>query len=183
MKPFNPAQENALSGPITTPQYLVYIELDQPYYWSTYADVTAMGQDWSRYGVRVGNVSGSSASLMVENDDYRHTENSLSGAYQRGEVRIYWAYQIPDSPYVEEGYWEDGYVSDTNEPVVDLIFEGLIYACPSVDFWLSIEASRTPPRLFPFQRIRPPFANHLPPPGYMVEFDNQVLRVEGGRRG
>src|SRR5690606_693390 len=112
MKPFKPAQENAIAGPITTPQYLVYIELDQPYYWSTYADVTAMGQDWSRSGVRVGNVSGSSASLMVENDDYLDTENALSGAYQRGEVRIYWAYTIPDSPYVEEGYWEEGYVSD-----------------------------------------------------------------------
>lgn len=182
MKPFNPAQEAAVSGPITEPQYLVYIELDQPYFWSTRSAVTALGQDWSPSGVRVQSVSGSRATLMVENDDYRHTESALSGVYQRGDVRIYWAYPIPDSPYVEDGYWEDDYVSDANEPIVDLIFEGLIYACPLVDFWLTIEANRTPPRMFPFQRIRPPFANHLPPEGYMVEFDNQILRVEGGRR-
>lgn len=181
MKPFSPVQDAAISGPITQPQYLVYVELDQPYYWSTYDNTSALGQTWSNRGIRIGTVTGHEASFAVENFDYRHTENALSGVYQRGLVRIYWAYPIEDSPYVEEGYWEDGYVSDVNEPIVNLMFEGIIASCPVVDYWLDIRAIRTPPRMFPFQRIRPPFANHLPPPGYIVEFDSQILRVEGGR--
>lgn len=173
--------EQALIGPITEPQYLVYIELDQPYYWSTRAAVTADGHDWSPAGVQVKSVSGSRAVLMVENDSYRHAENAMSGAYQRGAVRIYMAYPLPDDDYVEDGYWDDDYVSRETEPVLDLQFTGIVDVSTPVDYWLSVEAHRTPPRMFPFQRIRPPFANHLPAEGYMITFDGQVLRVEGSR--
>lgn len=158
----SPEQEAAVAGPVTAPQFLIEIELDQPYFFSTRADVTVDGNTYVAGAVQLGRVSHDSAELMINNHDYRHTGNALDGAYLRSPVRVLWAYDQDADP----------------APAPIVLFEGIISATPQVGNWLSISCRRTPPRVYPFTKLRPPLANHLPSAGYMLQFDGQVLRIE-----
>lgn len=158
----SPEQEAAVAGPVTAPQFLIEIELDQPYFFSTRADVTVDGNAYVAGDVQLGRVSHDHADLMVINTDYRHTGNALDGVYLRSPVRVLWAYDQDADP----------------APAPIVLFEGIISANPQVGEWLSVTCRRTPPRVYPFTKLRPPLANHLPSAGYMLQFDGQVLRIE-----
>lgn len=158
----SPEQEAAVAGPVTEPQFLIEIELDQPYFFSTRKTVLLGGANYVAGDVRLGRVSRDSAELMINNHDYRHTNDALDGVYMRAPVRILWAYNQDASP--------------APDPIV--LFEGIISATPQPGEWLSVTCSRTPPGVYPFTKLRPPLANHLPSAGYMLQFDGQVLRIE-----
>lgn len=176
------AQQAAVDGPATLPQFLVEIQLEQSHYYSTRAERAYNGNTFIPGHVRLGRVTPDRAELWINNADYIHTDNALDGVYMRNSVKIWWAYDAAHAPrYVQKGYWQAGYTAepDDTEPAPLLRFEGIISATPEIDNWISIVAERTPPRRYPFARLRPPFANHLPSVGYTLQFDSQVLRIEG----
>ena len=188
MRELDPTQLAVVTGPVTAPCYLIAIELDRPYFWTTRTpvtmDVDGASQTFVKGGVKLSQISLEGATLAVDNRDDRHTDNALDGDYARGRVRIWWAYG-PElgAHYVTPGYWEQGYTvgPDTDMPDPILCFDGIIYATPQIGAWLTIDARREPARLYPFARIRPPRANHLPRAGYTVTFDGTVLIVESER--
>lgn len=184
MRTLTAGQEAAVAGPVFEPQYLIEITLDQPYYWSTRQERQYNGNTYNVGGVQLGRVSGDSCELRLDNHDYAFTRGALDGDYLRQPVRVYWAYGAPTEPlYVERGYWEPGYTAeyDDTAPDVILLFDGIINETPEISEWLSISCTRTPPRLYPFRKLRPPIANFVPVEGYVVQFDGSVLRIEGER--
>lgn len=289
MKTLSAEQQFVTAGPVTEPQYLVEITLDQPYYWSTRADTEHNGNTYTVGMVQLGNVSGQRAELRVDNHGYSFTQGALDGTFLRQPVRVLWAYgalPVPtaepleaDGEFDSESDWtlgdgwsiasgeayavdpsaeslltaemeplavgedytitlvidalysgsvsvecdgvevisaqtsagtytgayvpaaasemlqivasadfqgdiesvsvqQDGAV-DTPDPIV--IFDGIINATPEIGEWLSVSCSKTPPRLYPFRKLRPPLANFTPSAGYVVEFDGAILRIEGQR--
>lgn len=159
---FSPEQEAAVAGPVTEPQYLIEIELDQPYFFSTRAGVFWDGNAYGAGEVQLGRVSHDSAELTIDNHDFRHTGNALDGYYLGSPVRVLWAYDQDADP----------------APAPIVLFDGIISATPQVGDWLAVSCRRTPPRVYPFTKLRPPLANHLPSAGYMLQFDGRVLRIE-----
>jgi hypothetical protein len=175
------AQQAAVDGPVTEPQYIVKIQLDQLYYWSTRSTVVFGGNTYTPGNIQLGRVAQESCEIQVYNTDYGFTRGAQDGDYLRGEVEVYWAYGPKTSPlYVEEGYWEEGYTEtyDATTPVAIRLFKGVINSTPDIGEWLRVMCSRTPPRLYPFRKLRPPLANHLPSAGYVLQFDGNVLRIE-----
>jgi hypothetical protein len=274
-------QQAAVAGPVTEPQYLVYIELDQPYYLSDRMPVMFDGNLYQPGSLQIDRVAHDAAELKIDNHDYHLTNGALDGSYMRGAVEVYWAYPGPSAPspitngdFASDEGWTlgDGWSIDTGEayavdpsgtsslsqtgnftiaypytvtldvdsvdagevsvvvggveviapqtapgqysgtysatPGAELVeivasedfsgvitsigveisdptpikkFSGLIYGTPQISEWLSISARRTPPRLYPFVKLRPPLANHLPSAGYVLQFDGAVLKIEAQR--
>lgn len=164
----SPAQDAEVSGIVREPCYVIAIELDQPYFWSTRQEVTFDDMQFipgfiERETFKLKN---DELSFSFYNEDYVHTDNARAGVYARKRVRVWWAY---------------GHGSDPEETYPDPIlrFDGMIYETPLIDQWISVVAGQTPPERVPGTRLRPPYANHLPSPGYTVQFDGAILRVEG----
>ena len=289
MRTLSAEQQFVTSGPVTEPQYLIEITLDQPYYWATRRQAVLNGNTFTVGRVQLAQVSGSRAELRVDNHDYTYTNGALDGDYLRQPVRIWWAYDalpVPtalpltaDGEFASGDGWtlgdgwgigggevyavdpvgaaelsaqleplavgasytvtlvidavysgtvsvqcggaevvapqsaagiysaayvpaaageqlaivasvdfmgdvstvlvqQDGAVA-TPEPI--LVFDGIINATPEISEWLSISCTKTPPRLYPFRKLRPPLANFTPSAGYVVEFDGAILRIEGER--
>lgn len=181
MRTLTTAQDATVAGPVSEPQYLVEINLDQPYYWSTRASRDYNGETYALGGIQVVRVSPDACELRMDNHDYTYTRGALEGDYLRGEVKVYWAYEAKaEALYVERGYWESGYTAeyDDTSPAPILLFDGVIDATPEIGEWLTIQCTRTPPKLYPFKKLRAPLANFLPSAGYVLQFDGQVLRIE-----
>lgn len=178
-----PQQSAAISGPVNAPNFLISIELDVPYHWATRQSMMLGDTLYEAGNVQLRRISPDQVDLRVENDGYRHTQNAMSGVYLRSRVSVRWAYAEKREPqYVEPGYWQHGYTDDPEMPGAPQDFpqfEGIIYGIPEVDEWLTIIARREPPRLYPFQKLVPPIANHLPSTGYVLQFDGQAFRIEG----
>jgi len=147
-------QITATDGPVTEPQYLVDIELDIPLFLSSRADVGG----YTAGLLRMGRVAPDSVELLIENYDYRHTTNAQDGVYLRKPVKIWWAY---------------------GDETRILMFDGVVFGTPMISEWLSVTVRREPPRLYPFTKLRQPLANFLPSAGYVIQFDGQVLKIEG----
>ena len=162
------SQDVQVDGPITEPCYVMQIDLDQPYLWSTRQRVEFDDMTFEPGSIQWGHLKNDELSFSFWNEDYRHSDNARSGAYARKRVRVWWAY----------GHGDD---SDETYPDPILRFDGYINATPVIDSWISVIASQVPPKKFPSARLRPPFANHLPVAGYPVPFDGAILRVEGRR--
>lgn len=177
-------KENATRGTTTTPQFLIDIDLDQPYHFSTFDEREFNGETYVPGFVRLGRYDNDQCDLSIWNDGYRHTQNALGGVYQLAPITVWWAYgPRPDPHYVSPGYWQPGYTADPDmtlpEPMI--VFKGFVYAFPQVDAWLSLVCRRHAPKLYPGRRLRPPFANFTPSAGYTIQFDDQVLKIEGRR--
>lgn len=172
-------QNFAIEGQATSPQFFVELTLDQPYYWTTRGTHMWNQQTWTPGGIRNLTLSPGEARFQVENDNYRHTQNAMNGSYLRNAVKVWWAYVTPPINYVEPGYWKPGYVSDGPALAKPLLrFDGIISAITEVDDFLTVVCRVKPPKLYPFERVRPPVANHLSGDGYIIEFDGQIIRVE-----
>lgn len=289
MRTLSAEQQFVTDGPVTEPQYLIEITLDQPYYWSTRSDTEHNGNTYTVGAVQLGAVSGDRAELRVDNHGYAYTQGALDGTYLRQPCRVLWAYgALPvasaepvqaDESFDADTGWTlgDGWSIATGEAyavdpgaeslltasmtplsvgadytitlVIDalytgsvsvecdgveviaaqtsagtyagaytpvagaeelqiiassdfqgdlasvsvqqdgavgvpdpiVIFDGIINATPDINEWLSVSCSKTPPRLYPFRKLRPPLANFTPSAGYVVEFDGAILRIEGQR--
>lgn len=152
MRDLDTQQIDAVAGPFTDHNYLINIELDEPYQWTTGAPRATFVTG----PVRVGAVSAERVTLYVYNEDYKHTQNVVQGAYLGSTVTVSWAY-------------------DEADPIT--IFVGIITAIPELDEWLRIECERQGPRVYPRGRFLPPEFNHLPAPGYSVEFDGASITI------
>lgn len=176
-----PEQEGAVSGPITEPQYLMQIDLDQPYFWSTRQNATFNDDQFVRSELQLGQITNDTANFQFRNEGCKFSAAAEDGVFHRNRVRIWWAYgPKPGVYYVDPGYWDPGYTVEPDSDVPDpiLLFDGLIYSMPVIDDWISVVARRTAPTLFPRKIIRPPIANHLPSPGYSVAFDGAILQIQ-----
>lgn len=181
MKTLTAAQAATVAGPVSEPQFLVEITLDQPYYWSTRSVREYNGNTYQTGGVQVLRVSDDSCTLRIDNHDWSFTNGALDGDFLRQPVSVLWAYESKaQALYVERGYWEPGYTSEYDDTPPDVIprFEGIINATPEIGEWITVECSKTPPRFYPFRKLRPPLANHLPSSGYLLTFDGDLLRIE-----
>lgn len=181
MRTLDTAQTEAVEKQSTEPQYLIQIDLDQPYYWSTRADTDYNGNTYYAGSVQLVQISDKTCELRIDNHDYSFTRGCLEGDFLRGEVKIYWAYPSALAPlYVQRGYWQPGYTPEPSDTAPDpiLLFDGVIDATPEIDAWISVRCTKTPPRLYPFRKLRPPIANFAPTSGYVLEFDGQILRIE-----
>lgn len=165
MRTLSTEQAAAVAGPVTEPQYLVEITLDSPRFLSTRATVILSGNTYTTGDLQVGPVRHDSAELMIANHDDSLTAGAEDGAFLRQPVKILWAYGAA--------------TGDASEPVPITRFEGIISATPEIGEWIKVECSPTPPKLYPFQRLRPPTANFLPSAGYVLAWDGAVLRIEG----
>lgn len=137
---------------ITDPNYLITIQLDEPYQWATGAPRATFVAG----PVVVGAISPDRATLYVHNEDYKHTQNVVQGSYLGSTVTISWAY-------------------DEATPIT--YFVGVITAIPELDEYLRIECERQGPRVYPRGRFLPPLFNHLPSPGYSIEFDGASITI------
>lgn len=181
MRDLTPEQQAAVAGPVTEPQYLVYIELDQPYYLSTRSEVDFGGNTYIPGRLQLNKVAQESCDLLVDNTEYLFTQGAQNGEYLRNPVEVYWAYGPRRGVrYVKPGYWKAGYTVESDEtvPGAQLIFRGVVNSTPSISEWLSVQCARTPPRLYPFRKMLPPHANFLPSAGYVLPFDGNVIRIE-----
>lgn len=186
MKTLTPEQLATVQAQVTGPRYLMEIELDEPRYWSTREPTEWNGNLFEMGYLRMGNVSNEQANFAFFNEDYVHTNNALNGVYMRRSVRIWWAYGPAKNGgvhYVNPGYWDEGYTISPEEgdPEPILKFEGMIFATPEINKWITVMARQTPPKRYPSPRLKPPFANHLPSAGYTVQFDSTALTIEGSR--
>jgi hypothetical protein len=182
MRMLSPAQLASTAQAGTEPRFFVFLELDQEYRLSTRENATLNGDLYTSGQIRIDSVSGDACQLAIYNEDYRHTLNALNGAYLRNRVRVYWAYgEDPRARYVTAGYWNEGYTDGPNEdlPAAFLLFDGIIDGTPFVDNWMNISARKDTPKRWPAVRIKPPFANHAPSAGYVIQFDGQALRIQG----
>lgn len=154
MRSLNSAQAQATERTRTNPNYFITIELDDHYQWTS--STPAVNADPGP--VLVGSVSGERATLFVYNDDDRFTQDVIQGAYLGNFAAIAWAYEDAD-------------------PI--LIFTGMITSIPDVDDngWMRVECERSGPRVYPKGRFLPPQFNHLPPPGYSLEFDGALITI------
>lgn len=173
-------QQEAVQGPITAPQYLVDIELGAPFHWSTREERIEGGVTYQPGRIRSVSISPRGCTLVVDNHDYVFTNGAIDGAFLRAPVTVWWAYGArPGALYAEEGYWESGYTSGPGtQPAVIQRFSGIVDATPEIGEWMTVECTWSPPRRYPFRRLRPPIANWLPSPGYVVEFDGGILRID-----
>lgn len=152
MRSLNAGQIAATAPVRTDPNYFININLDNQYQWMSSAP--SFGTEPGP--VLMGPVSGDRATIYVHNEDYRHTQNVVEGVYLGGFVAISWAY---------------------GEEARILIFTGIITSIPECDDWLQIDCEREGPRVYPRGRFLPPSFNHLPPPGYSVEFDGAMITI------
>jgi hypothetical protein len=135
--------------------------------------------------LQLGKVTHDSAELKISNHDFSLTNGALDGTYLRAAVKVWWAYsgvyvgEYVDAGYVDEGYAKGAGDSFLTDPI--LRFSGLIYATPTIKEWLSITARRTPPKMYPNVKLRPPLANHLPSGGYVLPFDGAILKIEAAK--
>lgn len=185
MRELSPEQQATTESPGTEPRYLVFVQLDEEYRLSTRETVMLNDEIYQHGDINIDRVSSDTCQFQVRNTDYRHTRNAMKGAYLRNRVMVYWAYgAAPGAHYVTPGYWEEGYTEAPSEdmPEAFLMFDGIIEGTPSVDAWLTINAQKEAPRRWPAVRIKPPFANHAPSAGYVIQFDGQALRIEGRQK-
>lgn len=186
MLELTPDQLAAVTAQTTAPCYIMEIELDEIRTWSTRQTVVWNDAVYERGFLKLDTVTNDEARFSFYNENYTHTGNALNGTYMRKRVRIWWAYGPAGNGgvyYADPGYWKENYTvePDSGHPEPLLRFDGIVYATPSIDNWVSVIARHTPPMRYPRPRLRPPFANHLPSPGYTVTFDNTVLTIEGRR--
>ena len=180
MRTLSTVQAAQVAGPVTTPQYLIVLSLDQDYYLSTRKSVGWFGVEWVADGrVEVESVSPDEATIRLDNLSFEHTANILAGAYAGNVLSVLQGYTTEDVPYIDSDYWAADYVDsgDLMQPIV--LFSGVIHSFPAIDSQVVIRAKRLPPKRYPFTRLRPPIANHLPGDGYVVTFDGDTLTVEG----
>lgn len=175
------AQAATVAGPVSEPQYLVTVDLDTEYNYTTRDEVATDDRLFIRGGIRRLSVSNGRAEFGFYNEDFQHTQNVINGIYRNNPVSVWWAYGAKQlAHYVEVGYWEEGYTEgpDDTTPGRILIFTGVIDQVSFDDEceWLRITAKR----MFPTRtRLLPPFANFLPSAGYVLQFDGQILKIEG----
>lgn len=186
MQVLTPEQEAAVTAQATAPCYVMEIELDDTYRWSTRQRVVWGEGVFEKGFIKIDTITNEQTSFSFYNGDYSHTNNALNGVYMRKRVRIWWAYGAANNGgvhYVDPGYWDEGYTVEPTEgePTPILKFDGIIYSTPSIDNWISVIASQTPPKRYPNPRLKPPFANFTPSAGYTVQFNNTVMTIEGRR--
>lgn len=186
MQILSPEQLAAVTAQTTAPCYIMEIDLDEPYRWSTRQQVNWGDLVFQKGFLKIDKVDNEQAMFSFYNETYAHTNNALNGIYMRKRVRIWWAYGEANNGgvhYVNPGYWKEGYTVEPDEgrPEPILKFDGIIYATPAIDKWISVIANQTPPKRYPNPRLKPPFANFTPSPGYTVQFNNTVMTIDGRR--
>lgn len=154
MRSTTPGQEAATTKKRREPNFYISIDLDDEYEWTTSTPVP--GADPGP--VLLGEVSGEQATIFVYNGDYRYNQDVIQGAYLGGAVSVSWAYEGEDQIP---------------------IFVGFIVSIPDCDDngWMRVECDRTGPAVVPKGRFLPPIFNHLPPPGYSLEFDGASITI------
>ena len=152
MRNLDTEQYDSTQGARREPNYLVEIDINGIQKWAT----SKQHEDFSPGPILVGDFSGSRGVVWVWNEDYKYTEEVIAGSFLGNEVKISWAY--------------DG------DPIN--VFSGIIEMIDIEDGeWLRISCDREGPKKYPLGRFLAPEYNHLPTPGYSIEFDGSSITI------
>lgn len=160
------------------PCYLIEITLDKKYYFSTRQQYESASHTYEPGHVQNLRLSRDSVQFGVVNADYTHTTPALMGDYQRSPVKVFWSSGFPPVPLIQHGYVMDGYYIEDGRPEPTLLFDGNIYQFTQITTVLGIKATRSAVRSYPKVRVLPPLANFVRKQGAIIEFGNNVLRLQ-----
>lgn len=165
MRELTAGQRERVAADITAPRYLIETELSTPLYLSTREGVEVDGVWYEPDQTGPITIGDREAVISIYNHNYQYTLGAVTGAYSRKRVKIYSCYASADT----EAPASAGKI---------LVFAGVIDKADELDEFIRLICRRSTPKTHPTRVIRPPFANHLPPAGMVIEWNGDTYRID-----
>ena len=154
----------SIAKSITDPVFLFKIDFESQFIYATSREsITYDTNTYLTLGAKVLSIDGSRVRFTLPNFDRTISALSLAGQIQGNDIDIYIHY---------DGETKGRFVGliDTVEMSGD--HNTVTIVCVS-EFAMGAK--------WPTDRLRPPLANHLPPPGFEIEFGTGTLTLERDR--